>query len=228
MRTRASGFRRVYDRAMQPDQHRPAGLDRVQHLDQLFVQQRFAPVANLYRISTLGPDGRSAGELLAAVRQKRMKIRERIDFFADEAQTVPLLRLQSRRVFEFRGVTDVVLPDGQVIGTLKKVFGASLLRSSWSVLDPSGREVATARESSLFIAILRRLWSSIPYVGDVPFFLPFHFDLHAPDGRQIGRYTRIVALRDRYVLDLSGDPERRLDRRVAMAFTVALDALQDR
>ena len=166
--------------------------------------------------------------MLAAVRQKRMKIRDQIDFFADEAQTMPLMRLRARKVFEFRGVTDVVLPDGQLIGTLRKVFGRSLLRSSWSVLDPAGAEVATAQESSMFIAILRRIWSSLPYVGDVPFFLPFHFDLYAPDGRQIGRYTRLVALRDRYVLDLSGDPERRLDRRVAMAFTVALDALQDR
>src|SRR6266536_749090 len=162
---------------MQPYQQGPAGLDRIRYLDQFFVQQRFAPVANLYLISTVGPDGRSAGELL---------------------------------------------------GTVRKAFGASLLRSSWSVLDAAGVEVATARESSMFIAILRRIWSSIPYLGDVPFLLPFHFDLHAPDGRQIGRYTRMFALRDRYVLDLSGDPERRLDRRVAMAFTVALDALQDR
>ncbi len=146
---------------MQPYQQGPAGLDRIRYLDQFFVQQRFAPVANLYLISTVGLDGRSAGELLASVRQKRMKIREQINFFADEAQTVPLLQLRARKVFEFRGVTDVVLPDGQVIGTLRKAFGASLLRSSWSVLDAAGVEVATARESSMFIAILRRIWSSI-------------------------------------------------------------------
>ena len=203
-------------------------LARVAQLDQLFVQQRFAPIANIYRISTLGPDGRGAGELLAFVRQQKMKVRERIDFYADEAQTVPLMRLQARKVFEFRGVTDLLLPSGQLIGTFRKNFGRSLLRSSWSVLDPAGTEVATARESSIALAVLRRVWDLIPVLGDTPFFIPFHFDLHAPDGRQIGRYVRIAAVRDRYVLDLSGDPQRRLDRRVALAFTVALDALQDR
>lgn len=217
---------------MQPSAPPPYGpsdpLARVAQLDHFFVQQKFAPIANVYRISALGPDGRSPGELLAFVRQKRLKIREQIDFFADEAQTVPLMRLQARKVFEFRGVTDLLLPTGQVIGTFRKNFGRSLLRSSWSVLDPAGTEVATARESSMFIAVLRRVWDAIPFVGDVPFFLPFHFDIHAPDGRQIGKYTRIAAIRDRYVLDLSGDPQRLLDRRVAMAFTVALDALQDR
>lgn len=203
-------------------------LARIAGLDYLFVQQKFAPIANKYTVSTVGPDGRSGAEPLAYVQQKRMKIREQIDFFTDETKTVPLLRLQSRKVFEFRGVTDVIIPSGQVIGAFKKNFGKSLLRSSWTILAPDGQPLATAQESNLFIAILRRIWGALPYVGNVPFFLPFHFDIAYPDGRQIGRYTRVAALRDRYVLDLSGDPQRWLDRRLALAFTVALDALQDR
>jgi hypothetical protein len=203
-------------------------MARIAGLDFMFVQQKFAPIANIYQISTVGPDGKSAGEPLAFVRQKRLKIREQINFFADEAQQVPLLRLQSRKVFEFRGVTDVLIPTGEVIGSLKKNFGRSLLRSSWTVLAPSGQPIATAQESSPFLAILRRIWSSLPYVGDIPFFIPFHFDIHYPDGRQMGHYHRVAAIRDRYVLDLSGDPQKWFDRRLAMAFTVALDALQDR
>jgi hypothetical protein len=202
-------------------------LARVASLDRFFVQQQFAPIANVYRVFTVGPDG-GPGELLAYVRQKRMKIREQIDFYADESQRVPLLRLQARKVFEFRGMTDVLLPGGQVIGTLKKNFARSLVRSSWSVLDPSGREVATAHEASMFFAVLRRVWGLLPFVGDIPYFIPFHFDILGPDGRQLGTYVRRWALRDRYLMDLSGDPQRWLDRRLMMAFTVALDALQDR
>ena len=203
-------------------------LARVATLDRFFVQQQFAPIANIYRISAVGPDGNPA-EPVAYVRQKRMKIREQIDFYADESQSVPLLRLRARKVFEFRGMTDVLLPNGgQVIGSVKKNFAMSLLRSSWSVLDPAGREVATAREKSMFFAVLRRVWALIPFVGDIPYFIPFHFDIHGPDGRLLGTYVRRWALRDRYLMDLSGDPQRWLDRRVMMAFTVALDALQDR
>ncbi|HZB49179.1 MAG TPA: hypothetical protein VE547_08805 [Mycobacteriales bacterium] len=203
-------------------------LARVATLDRFFVQQQFAPIANIYRISAVGPDGNPA-EPVAYVRQKRMKIREQIDFYTDESQSVPLMRLQARKVFEFRGMTDVLLPDGgQVIGSVKKNFARSLLRSSWSVLDPAGREVATARERSMFFAVLRRAWALIPFVGDIPYFIPFHFEIHGPDGRLLGTYVRRWALRDRYLMDLSGDPQRWLDRRVMMAFTVALDALQDR
>jgi len=203
-------------------------LGRVATLDHFFVQQKFAPIANVYRISAVAPDG-NPGELVAFVKQKRMKIREQIDFYTDESQAVPLLRLRARKVFEFRGMTDVLLPDGgQVIGTVKKNFAMSLVRSSWSVLDPAGREVATARESSMFFAVLRRIWDLVPFVGDVPYFIPFHFDIHGPDGRLLGTYVRRWALRDRYLMDLSGDPQRLLDRRLMLAFTVALDALQDR
>ena len=210
---------------MQPP-HDP--LAHLAALNRFFVQQKFAPIANVYRISAVAPDG-NPGELVAFVKQKRMKIREQIDFYTDESQAVPLLRLRARKVFEFRGMTDVLLPDGgQVIGTLKKNFAKSLLRSSWSVLDPAGREVATARESSMFFAVLRRIWDLVPFVGDVPYFIPFHFDIHGPDGRLLGTYVRRWALRDRYLMDLSGDPQQLLDRRLMLAFTVALDALQDR
>lgn len=202
-------------------------LDRIAQLDKLFVQQKFTPLVNKYEISTVAEDGRSAGEPLLHVQQKRMKIREEINFFADEAQSQHVLRIKKRNIMEFRGRADVMLADGTVIGQLQKVFGKSLLRSSWQILDADGNEVATAEESNMGIAILRRIWGFIPIVENIPFFIPFHFDINI-GGRQVGRYTRIWAIRDRYVMDVTGDTERAIDRRVLAAFTIALDALQDR
>ena len=48
------------------------------------------------------------------------------------------------------------------------------------------------------------------------------------DGRVIGSLNRKFQLRDRYVLDLTGDHERKLDRRLAIALAIGLDALQNR
>jgi hypothetical protein len=202
-------------------------LDTIRSTDRFFVQQRFTPLVNLYRISTVGPDGRSAGSELVHVRQKRLKVREQIDFFADADEKVPILRIKAHSVFEMRGRYDVITPDGIVAGQLQKQFARSLLRSTWTVLDGQGRDIATAQEQSVPVAILRRLWDFVPVVGEVPLPIPFHFDLLVGDHR-IGEYRRLIGLRDRYLLDLSGDPERRLDRLVAVALTVALDALQDR
>ena len=61
--------------------------------------------------------------------------------------------------------------------------------------------------------------------GFVP--IPYNFDILVDD-RVVGTMNRKFQLRDRYVLDLSGDHERKLDRRVAVALAVGLDTLQNR
>jgi hypothetical protein len=77
------------------------------------------------------------------------------------------------------------------------------------------------------MAIVRRIWGLIPYAGEIPFFIPFHFDFFA-DGEKAGGLHRPPGLGDRYLLDVAGIPPERLDRRLAVAFAVGLDALQDR
>lgn len=185
--------------------------DRFDH-DRFVVEQLIRPMVNLYRIS-------AEGDAVAFVRQKRLKLKEEIRFFADESETEELFRLTARQVLDVRGRFDIVAPDGTPIAALEKVFGASLLRSTWRVLAPEGGEVAVAREQSVPIAILRRVQDWIP--------LPYHFELLS-DGRTIGHVRRRFSIRDRYDVDLTSDVEGRIDRRAAIALVIALDALQSR
>ena len=198
--------------------------DRFAH-DSFFVDQLIRPLANLYRISTLGPDGASAGEPLAFVRQKKLALKEDIRFFADETESEELFRLKARQVIEIRGRFDVLSPDGGRVGTLEKVFGASLLRSTWRILDANEAEVAMAQEKSVPLALLRRVIDLVPYGEFVPILFQFTILM---DGREVGELRRPVGVRDRYILRLPGDPDRRIDRRVAVALAIALDALQSR
>jgi hypothetical protein len=57
--------------------------------------------------------------------------------------------------------------------------------------------------------------------------IPYHFDYFMGD-RRIGGLERILGLRDRYRLDVSGDADRVVDRRVVLALAVGMDALQAR
>ena len=75
-------------------------------------------------------------------------------------------------------------------------------------------------------AILRRVIDFVPDVGGwIP--IPYNFEFLAGD-RVIGAMDRKFKLRDQYVLDLSGDTDRTIDRRLAVALAIALDALQNR
>lgn len=198
--------------------------DRFAH-DAFFIDQLIRPLANLYRISTLGLDGSSPGEPLAFVRQKKLAIKEDIRFLADESETEELFRLKARQIIEIRGRFDVLMPDGARVGTLEKVFGASLLRSTWRILDADKAKIAMAQEKSVPLALLRRVIDLVPYGELVPILFQFTILM---DGREVGELRRPVGLRDRYILRLPGDPDRRIDRRVAVALAIALDALQSR
>ncbi len=194
--------------------------------DRYLIDQLVRPIVNLYRVTPLAAGESPAGGPIAFVRQKRMAIKEDIRFFADEQETEELFRIKARSMFDIGGARyNVTEPDGAPIGVLEHAFRKSLLRSTWKVTDADGGEVVTAQERSLPMALARRLVDFVPYGEWVP--IPYNFDL-LMDGRLIGHMNRKFQLRDRYVLDLSADHERQLDRRLAIALAIGLDTLQNR
>ena len=197
--------------------------------DRFFLRQRFRPMVNQYEVSTLGADEKSAGEGVAFVEQKRMKLKEDLRAFTDDSKTTEVFRIKAQQVWDPRARYDITDPAGQHIGQLAKVFGKSLLRSSWLIYDGAGNEVASARERSLLVALFRRAVGFVPFIGGFSDWLPipYHFDYFIGDER-IGGLERILGVSDRYRLDVSGDAERKIDRRVALALAVGLDALQAR
>ena len=199
--------------------------DSLQH-DRYRIEQLVRPVVYLYRISAL-PAGEAAPlPPVAFVRQKRMAFREDIRFFADESETTELFRIKARRVIDIGGRYDVQDAGGLPIGVLEHQFKKSLLRSTWRVLGPAGEELATAAEKNQALAILRRVIDFVPYGEWVP--IPYDFLIKHGDG-ELGHFTRkFLSVRDVYTLDVSNDTEGRLDRRLAIALGIGLDALQNR
>ncbi len=186
--------------------------------DHFTIGQLIRPMVNLYKIS-------AGATPVAFVRQKRMALKEDIRFFADENEARELWRIKARSLMEFGGRYDVTTPEGEKIGVLGKVFGKSLLRSTWSIMDANEQELAVAKERSVPVAILRRVIDAVPYGDFIP--IPFHFTIDDGD-MHIGDLNRRFGVRDTYDLDVSGDTERRIDRRLAVSLGIALDALQSR
>jgi uncharacterized protein YxjI len=202
-------------------------LSELEATNRLLVQQVFKPVANEYRISVPTPSSTEEGRPLLYVKQKKMKIREDIRFRTSPDASDHLFMIKSKSVFEFRGRHEVLDANGAVIGMLEKDFGRSLLRSHWHVRDTSGAELLEAHESSWIIALLRRFGDIGSEWFSLLEWLPFNFVLRSGD-HQVGTYKRVLGtVRDRYVLEL--EPELGdVDRRLLVAFTIGLDALQDR
>jgi uncharacterized protein YxjI len=195
--------------------------------DRYLVDQLVRPIANLYRVTPLAVGETPAGGPVAFVRQKKLAIKEDIRFFGDESETQELFRIKARSFLDTGGSRyDVTAADGSPIGVLHHQFKKSLLRSTWAIDDPEGNQIALARERNPVTAVLRRV---IDFVGDWGALIPIPYNFDILDGEQeLGKMDRKFQLRDRYVLDLSGDHERRLDRRLGIALAIGLDTLQNR
>ncbi len=70
----------------------------------------------------------------------------------------------------------------------------------------------------------------MPYVGGFSDWLPipYHFDFKRGDAVIATHSRQKWKLQDSYVIDLAGDPQRTLDRRLVLALAVGMDALQAR
>ena len=197
--------------------------------DRFVLRQRIRLVINQYEFS-LPQEGDEPGQPFLFVEQKRFKFKEDIRFYTDDSKTTELFRIKARQRFDPRARYDVTAADGSKIGEIQKVFGKSLIRSTYTLFDASGAEVAVARERGLFTALFRRFVGFVPYVGDFADWLPiaYHFDFIRGE-EKLGEHNRkLWSFRDVYSIDMSGDPQHTIDRRLILANAVGMDALQAR
>lgn len=180
-------------------------------------------MVNRYEILATEPDD-GVGQLLAFAQQKRMSFKEQVTFYADDSRKETLFSFKARHGLDVRAEHDVFDADGNPIGWFKKDFGSSLLRSTWHLRY--GEVEATGQERNAVVAVLRRIWDFIPFLGEVWVPFLFHFDfVDEATGATVMTSERQVSMRDRYTITV---PDERLDFRVAASIAVALDALQSR
>ena len=112
--------------------------------DRFVLRQRIRLVINQYEFS-LPEDGDEPAQPFCFVEQKRFKFKEDIRFYTDDTKTTEIMRIKARQRFDPRARYDVTTPDCQKIGEIQKVFGKSLIRSTYQLFDANGAETAVAQ-----------------------------------------------------------------------------------
>lgn len=197
----------------------------------LIVEQKITAFVNRYEVYATSTDGEKT-ELIAFAQQRRLAIKEKVEFFTDEFKTTKLFQFRAEKVMDVHGKYFVEDADDKLIGAFKKQFGASLLNSTWNVLNTDDSVVAVISESNKTLAILRRFVGFIPFIGDIfdliLNFFKYHFVFKNNEGVEIGQYVKTTLLRDHYQLNMKDGAYDATDWRVWAAMAVALDALQSR
>ncbi|WP_410092467.1 hypothetical protein [Streptomyces sp. uw30] len=194
---------------------------RPQVNERFTIRQKTTFMINRYVVTETLPDG-SDGKVVAFAEQKRMALKEQMTFYTDESKDRVLFTAKARQILDVGAAYDVRDAAGNPVGTFRKKFAASLLRSTWELEQP-GSVTAVGTERNRLVAVLRRVWELLP-LDFVPFVWPYHFDFTSGE-KPVMKVDKKIGLRDRYVLDVAS-PD--LDLRLAIAQAVALDALQSR
>ena len=146
-----------------------------------------------------------------------------VTIYRNESRGEILLRVrQDQRWAVLTRTYTVMTVADEILARLRKRYVHNIIRKRWYVEAPTGPVVALAIEESIVLALLRRV------LGSLFGLLRTNFVLVRPDGTVLGEFNRKFTILDRYVLDLSGDPERYLDRRVALALGIMLDTGEGR
>jgi uncharacterized protein YxjI len=167
---------------------------------------RFGNKYNVY-------EGDGEDPILASA-QKRFRLKE--DFrFEDPSTGEELFRVKASSILDVASAYDIVdSRTDEHVGSVKR-SAMSFAKHEYALLDSEGTRVATIREDSVPMAVLRRYVTTL---------IPFSYDIVDPSGATLGSVAEAFSLRDRYSVDLTGGD---LDPRLAVIATVVIDAIEE-
>lgn len=189
--------------------------DPFQH-DKFLINQKVMSLGSKYYVYN------EANQPLFFIERPVLKIKMLFGIFTDETRTQKLLSLDQDSAWTIINYA-FTLRDAneQPIAYFKRQGYLSMLRRTWKIFDVQGQEIAQAHEDSWWKAILRRLTDLGPLFRT-------NFVVTRPDGTLIGEFIRRFTITDKYVLDMTKDPQRTLDRRIAVGLAVLLDNAEHR
>jgi len=148
-----------------------------------------------------------------------LSAKRHVTFYRDASKRERLLEVRQDRKWQPITSTYTVRDArGQLLARFGKNWLYNLFRKRWYVYGPDSTLAYLAKEDSVILSLLRR------FLG--PFFglLRTNFIMLRPDTEDVvGEFKRKFTILDRYVLDMSADPQRLVDRRIALALGVMLD-----
>jgi len=151
--------------------------------------------------------------------QKMFKLREDIRVYADENKAREVLSIKARQIMDFSAAYDVMDSElNQKVGALRRKGLRSILRDEWEVLDANDNLKGLLFEDSMGLALLRRL-----VLGN---WLPQNYDITFGSTRVADLRQNFNPFRYELNLDFSMDTINQLDRRLGIAASILLAAVE--
>ncbi len=152
--------------------------------------------------------------------QKRFKLKEDIRIYSDESKSHEWLKIKQKQVVDAWGGYDIMDSEsGEHIGTVRRKFWASVLRTRWHLLDAAGNEIGMLIEDSMGYALARRIFLGI--------LLPKKFHIEIGGG---GEFVTMRQMFNPFIkkLVVNIPPGHPLDRRFIAGLAIVIAAIDGR
>ncbi|MCH2619334.1 MAG: hypothetical protein MKZ83_03125 [Candidatus Poseidoniia archaeon] len=151
--------------------------------------------------------------------QKRFKLKEDIRIYVDETKSHEWLKIKQKQIVDAWGGYDIMdSVSGEHIGTVRRKFWASVLRTRWHLLDAAGNEIGMLIEDSMGYALARRIFLGI---------LPKKFHIEIGGG---GEFVTMRQMFNPFIkkLVVNIPPSHPLDRRFIAGLAIVIAAIDGR
>ena len=128
-------------------------MAKLLELNQYLIREKFLKFfGNKFRIMD------EQDNLYGFCEQKRFRIKEDIRIYDDENKNNEWLIIKQRNLVDAWGGFDIVDPrENLLLGSIRRKFWKSVLRTKWELLDSDGNEIGMLIEDNLGYAIARRI-----------------------------------------------------------------------
>ena len=160
--------------------------------------------------------------LIGYSEQKALKIKEDIRVFSDKSKSNKILNIKQRNVIDAYGGFDFNDPNtGESLGGIRRNWGKSWFRDSYSIYDPDDQVYGEIEEDSLMNAMLRRV---IPFVGSHWWCPDFSMNVQGQPSITFDSWRSLFL--GRQTLEVHIPDENQLDRRVILGAAMIIIAIE--
>jgi uncharacterized protein YxjI len=126
------------------------------------------PLKLSFKIAALAPQiyvRDASGNEILYVRQKLLKLKDKIRVFADSSQTNQLYEIDADRVLDWSARFTFADTQGRVLGSVRRLGAKSLWRATYEIADAYGREIFRIEEENPWVKVLDHLLGEVPILG---------------------------------------------------------------
>ena len=126
------------------------------------------PLKLSFKIAALAPQiyvRDASGNEILYVRQKLLKLKDKIRVFADSSQADQLYEIDADRILDWSARFTFTDRQGRVLGSVRRLGTKSLWKATYEIADAYGREIFRIEEENPWVKVLDNLLGEIPILG---------------------------------------------------------------